>query len=83
MPRRQDVLRASHDQPGEPDDGVQGRPQLVRHVGEEVRFVARGVLQAAVGLLQFPGSRLHLGLEVLSVPFDLFVEGGVWMAMAA
>ena len=36
---------------GEADDGVEWRPQLVRHVGEELGLHAAGVLQLGIFLL--------------------------------
>jgi len=39
---------------GEPDDGVQRRAQLVRHVGEELRFVLARDLELDAPLLELP-----------------------------
>ena len=49
---RQHVLRAAHDQPGEADDRVERRPQLVAHVGEEDALGPARLLRLLLGRAQ-------------------------------
>jgi len=58
----------------EPDDRVERRPQLVRHVGEELVLRTVGRQQAEVGLAQLRGPLLHPMLERVGEPFEVAVE---------
>src|SRR3989442_1170563 len=57
----------------EPDDGVEGRAQLVRHVRQELAFQRVGALQLEVRLLEF----LVDDLQLLGALLDLALEIGV------
>ena len=64
---RQVVARIVGEQLGQDQRRIERRPQLVRHVGEEVRFVA-------AGLLQLPRLELHRGvgpLQIVALRFQL------------
>ena len=56
----QEILAAAHDQPGEADDRVHRRPQLVAHVGQELGLRPARLLGLLLGRLQ----RLLGALEV-------------------
>ena len=47
------------------------------HVGQELRFVARGDLELAVGLFQLLGALSHPGFQLFGMLSDLLVESGV------
>src|SRR6266568_277328 len=49
---------------GEADDGVQRRPQLVRHIGQKLRLHSTRILQLDVLLLE----RLREGFYLRNVP---------------
>jgi hypothetical protein len=56
---------------GQPDDGVEGRPQLVAHAGDELRLVLTRLLELAVLVLDFVEQA-----DVLDRDCGLVGEGG-------
>ena len=75
--RRQDVFGAPHHQAGETDDGIHRRPELMGHIGQKLRFVARSEFELAVGLFQLLGALSHPGFQLFGMLSDLLVEFGV------
>jgi len=80
---RRHVARHSHeDQAGESEDGVERRPQLVAHAGQEQAFQPVQLDQPLVGRGQFPGPFLHPALEAF-VEFADFLLGFLALADVA
>ena len=61
----QEILAAAHDQPGEADDRVHRRPQLVAHVGQELGLRAARLLGLLLGRLQRLLGALEVGQVVV------------------
>ena len=65
LPLRQHVLAAAHDQPGEADDRVHRRPQLMAHVGQELGLGGARLLGLLLGRLQRLLGALEMGQVVV------------------
>ncbi len=69
---------------GKADDGVQGGPEFVAHIGQEDRLVARGIFGDAQGFLkprvegfQVAGALLDFGLALERRQSHLLVQAGI------
>jgi len=69
---RQGAFRVIGQQAGQDEQIVQRRPQLVRHIGQELRLVLGGERQLRGFVLQVLPGLLHFG--VLPLHFRLLVE---------
>ena len=57
----QKVLAAAHDQPGEADDRVHRRPQLVAHVGQELGLRRLACSASSLAACSASSVRLRVG----------------------
>jgi len=74
LPLRRSQRRVTQEELAEPEDGIERRPDLVRHVRQEPALGLRGGVGGDLGRAQLGRPLLHQVLEVIAVLAQLLLE---------